>query len=444
MSWITYGAYNLAALTISGGYLPTSGLGYLSGGVLVNVDAANPLPVTLAANPTITFASAQPVTQSGAWTVDVGNWPATQPVSLASLPALTTGTATIGKVDQGAAGASAWPVSLASLPAFASPPTVILGAGSAAIGSVAVTSAPTTAITAAALPLPSGAATEAGNLATIATNTGKIPTSPATDRTTALAPFAVRLSDGSSFLSALPVSWASAQHVIVDSASSVAVTSLPSVTVGAALPAGTNVIGHVIVDTAPTTVVTAAAGAGLALESGGHLASVDTYVQRIPAQGQALGSASMPVVLPSAQDLASILARLTSGALRAQLDFGALPGSPWKVATGTTLATAGIQIGSAGAATLRSLWIENGTGGGIIMFLADRTSTLSNGSRSTHGYSSTIANAAAGPAMPSQLNIEGGLPFSNGIWLQASSTVSTMTGIASTTIQYVAVYSQGT
>lgn len=38
-----------------------------------------------------------------------------------------------------------------------------------------------------------------GNLATIVTNTNKIPTSPATDRATAAAPFSCRLSDGSAF-----------------------------------------------------------------------------------------------------------------------------------------------------------------------------------------------------------------------------------------------------
>lgn len=50
-------------------------------------------------------------------------------------------------------------------------------------------------VSAAALPLPSGAATET----TLAAMNTKIPASPATDRSTAAAPFATRLTDGTSF-----------------------------------------------------------------------------------------------------------------------------------------------------------------------------------------------------------------------------------------------------
>jgi hypothetical protein len=65
-------------------------------------------------------------------------------------------------------------------------------------------------------------ATEGGNLATIATNTGRIPTSPAQDRTTAAAPAAVRLSDGSAFLDPRDVSDRAARllgHTVTDSGS---------------------------------------------------------------------------------------------------------------------------------------------------------------------------------------------------------------------------------
>lgn len=103
-----------------------------------------------------------------------------------------------------------------------------------------------------------------------------------------------------------------------------------------ALVAGSAVIGHVIVDTAPTTAVTgtfwqvtqpvsiasmpstpvtgtffqttqpvsAAAlplPANAASETGGNLAAIKTDVDKIPSQGQAVASASMPVVLPAAQ-----------------------------------------------------------------------------------------------------------------------------------------------
>ena len=53
-------------------------------------------------------------------------------------------------------------------------------------------------VTVSSLPLPTGAATET-TLAGIKTGTDKIPASPATDRTTAAAPAAVRLSDGGAF-----------------------------------------------------------------------------------------------------------------------------------------------------------------------------------------------------------------------------------------------------
>jgi hypothetical protein len=54
-------------------------------------------------------------------------------------------------------------------------------------------------ISATSLPLPTGAATET-TLGTVLTNTGRIPTAPATDRATAAAPFAMRASDGTAFI----------------------------------------------------------------------------------------------------------------------------------------------------------------------------------------------------------------------------------------------------
>jgi hypothetical protein len=66
-------------------------------------------------------------------------------------------------------------------------------------------------------------------------------------------------------------------------------------------------LGHVTVDAMPAITGTVTANAGsnlntslLALEAG-HLATIDTSTAKIPSQGQALGSASMPVVLPAAQ-----------------------------------------------------------------------------------------------------------------------------------------------
>jgi hypothetical protein len=73
-----------------------------------------------------------------------------------------------------------------------------------------------------------------------------------------------------------------------------AVTTVGSVTaITNALPAGTNSIGQVTAN-AGTNLNTSA----LALESGGNLASINT---KLPAQGQALAAASLPVVLPASQ-----------------------------------------------------------------------------------------------------------------------------------------------
>jgi hypothetical protein len=87
-------------------------------------------------------------------------------------------------------------------------------------------------------------------------------------------------------------------HVIVDSGVITTVAAVTAIT--NALPAGTNVIGHVIVDSGS---ITANAGTNLntstlALESGGHLSSVDT---KTPSLGQALAAASVPVVLTATQ-----------------------------------------------------------------------------------------------------------------------------------------------
>lgn len=132
-----------------------------------------------------------PATQPVSGTVGVNNFPATQPVSAAALP-LPTGASTAAKQPalgtagtpstdvisvQGVAGGIATPVSgsvaVSNFPATQPVSgTVALAAGSAVVGHVIVDSAPTTPVTgtffqatqpvsAAALPLPTGAATSA-------------------------------------------------------------------------------------------------------------------------------------------------------------------------------------------------------------------------------------------------------------------------------------------
>jgi hypothetical protein len=114
------------------------------------------------------------------------------------------------------------------------------------LGHVTVDSAPTTAITAAALPLPAGASTEA-TLALIKAKTDNIPAQ------------------------------------------------------GQALAAGSTPV--VLTAAQLATLTPPAAIAGFALEAG-HLAAIDTSTAKIPAQGQALAAGSLPVVLTAIQQAA--------------------------------------------------------------------------------------------------------------------------------------------
>lgn len=104
-------------------------------------------PVTLATLPSLASGT------NAIGSVTVSNFPATQPVSLATLPTLAAGTNAIGSVTVSNFPASQ-AVTIAALPALA--------AGTNAIGSVTVGNFPATqAISATALPLPAGAATSA-------------------------------------------------------------------------------------------------------------------------------------------------------------------------------------------------------------------------------------------------------------------------------------------
>ena len=132
-------------------------------------------------------------TDSGTLRVVLG---ATQPTLTFGLPTgaassalQTTGNSSLSSID------SKLPAALVGGKLSVDPGTV------AVTGTFWQTTQPVSAV---ALPLPSNAAQETGgNLATIVTNTNKIPSSPATDRATAAAPFSFRLSDGSAFYNAL-------------------------------------------------------------------------------------------------------------------------------------------------------------------------------------------------------------------------------------------------
>lgn len=135
------------------------------------------------------------VTQSGTWTVALG-----------------AGAATIGKVDQGTGGASAWKVDGSAVTQPVS--GTFWQATQPVSGTFWQATQP---ISAAALPLPSGAATSANQateIASLASIDGKIPASPATDRTTVGSPFSTRLTDGTSFYDARSIRALTASDVV--------------------------------------------------------------------------------------------------------------------------------------------------------------------------------------------------------------------------------------
>lgn len=171
--------------------------------------------------------------------------------SVSSLPTLPAGTNVIGHVIVDSAGS----VTVTSLPT--------LPAGSNVIGHVIIDSASNVSIT--SLPaLPAGSNTIGGVKLIDSAGTNVAGVDSSNNQL-------VKVN------AALPAGTNVIGHVIVDSAGSVSVTSLP------ALPAGTNVIGHVVVDSGT---ITANAGTNLntsllALETGGNLASIKSDADSI-------------------------------------------------------------------------------------------------------------------------------------------------------------------
>lgn len=173
-------------------------------------------------------------------------------------------------------------------------------------------------------------------LTTIDADTSKIPTSPATDRTTAAAPFAVRLSDGASFYDATSGGGSGTEYTEGDTDSSITGTAclmegasstlLPiqgTVTDGLLVNLGANndvtvsgvstaanqttIIGHVDgVETLLTAIDGHVDGVEGVLgtidaDTGNIATSVASIDTKTPALGQALAAASVPVVLTAAQ-----------------------------------------------------------------------------------------------------------------------------------------------
>lgn len=261
-------------------------------------------------------------------------WQTTQPVSIATMPS-TPVTGTFWQATQPVSGT----VSINAVPA-----------GTNVIGHVIVDTAPTTAVTgpltdtqlrATAVPV-SGTVTATGPLTDTQLRATAVPVSGTVTATGPLTDTQLRASD-------VPVSVSNTPHVICDSGC----TPGGSTADDSAFSFGTtalNPLGAVVDDTSTNTVaensiatprmstnrvlyvdlgkttanttaikvdnsavtqpvsgtVTANAGTNLntsllALESGGNLASIKAKTDNIPAQGQALAAASLPVVLPAAQ-----------------------------------------------------------------------------------------------------------------------------------------------
>lgn len=240
--------------------------------------------------------------------------------------ALPAGTNVIGHVIVDSAGA----VTITTLPS--------IPAGSNVIGHVVVDSASNVSVT--ALPaLPAGANTIGGVKLIDSAGTNVAGVDSSNNQL-------VKVN------AALPAGTNVIGHVVVDSAGSVSVTSLPSI------PAGTNVIGHVIVDSGS---ITANAGTNLntsllALESGGNLASIKsdadsikTYTSAFADSAAVTGTVTndgdvVSIALPGGQ--ATVLTNILLGTLVGTLLFEASPDS------GTTwVSVSGAQAGTSSVAT---------------------------------------------------------------------------------------------
>lgn len=159
------------------------------------------------------------------------------------------------------------------------------------------------------------------------------------------------------------------------------------VQVNAALPTGTNSIGQVTSNAGTNT-----STASLALESGGHLASIDT---KTPALGQALSAASVPVVLPASQ----VTTLTPPTTVTVQQPTGTnlhvvVDSAPSTAVTGTVAVSnfpASQTVAQATAASLNATVV--GTGGAALASAANQT----NGSQQTQivqGGNTAVVSAA--------------------------------------------------
>lgn len=198
-------------------------------------------------------------------------------------------------------------------------------------------------------------------------------------------------------------------------------TPLPVSGTVAATQSGTWNIGTVTTLPSITGTVTANAGtnlntSALALESGGNLATIVTNTGRIPAQGQALAAASLPVVLTAAQistltPLSSVTVTQGTGTnLHTVVDSGAVTATLSAETTkviGTVNISSGQTVGlAAGTAGIGKLTANSGVTIGAVEIAASQTlATVT-----TVGTVTSITNA-----LPAGTNAIGKLAANSGV-----------------------------
>lgn len=291
--------------------------------------------------------------------------------------------------------------------------TVTLGAGTAVVGHVIVDTAPTTAITAAALPLPTGAATAAKQpaLGTAGTASTDVITVQGIASGTALAvsgtvtahaqdgagnaltstsagslrPLDVIVYDTTGTAIAPGTEYTEGDTAATPSGSAVffqgatnlmhVVSATNPLPVTTTLGAGTAVIGHVIVDTAPTTAITAAA---LPLPTGASTAA------KQPALGTA-GTAASDVL--SVQGIASMTPILVDGSgVMQPVSAASLP-----LPTGAATAAKQPALGTAGAASTDVITVQG---------IASGTALAVSGTVTANAGTGTMAVSAAALPLP--------------------------------------------
>lgn len=357
---------------------PVGLMEFLVGTTPTFVSSSNPFPVAIQGN-----AAGSPVYVSPGTGAKYDVVPAS-PAAGAYLPVrLTDGTSFYAAGGGAVTQSGTWTVGLSA--GTNSIGTVVLGAGAASIGTVTANAGTGTfAVSAAALPLPSGAATSANqtaantSLATLATN------SPALGQALAAASLPVVLTAAQ--LSALtPLTTVTVTGTFWQATQPISGTVTANAGTGSftvAQATGTNL--HVVVDAAPTTAVTGTfwqatqpvSAASLPLPTGAATASAQatgntslaTLATNTPALGQALAAASVPVVLTAAQ-LSTLTPLTTVG----------VTGTFWQATQPVSVAT--LPALAAGTNTIGAVLPTRGT-------FTDRSGTITAG-----GTSQTLAGA---------------------------------------------------